>query len=181
MQSAFNSCFAARLWWRVILWLHGKPTSPTLSTRQRTEIIAYGFRFYAQLYRFLALVFALVSVTALTSSIFCSTLEAIYWTGAGVGTALGLWCASGIGFAGARALRAGRPDARLLLVAFMVSIIAFLSAFVGGLSVVVQAQGMGNVYLNLGATSTLWLVGIGSYFIEVLYLVAENRFEKQSD
>jgi hypothetical protein len=181
VRSAFDSCFAARLWWRVILWLHGKPTAPTLSIGQRTQIIADGFRFYAQLYRCLSLLFAFVSVAALGLSVFSSITEAIYWMGAGSGAALGLWGASGIGFAGAKALRAGRPDAKLLLVAFMVSIIAFLSAFVAGLSVVVQTQGVGNVYLNLGATSALWLVGIGSYFIEVLFLVAEDRFEKTSN
>lgn len=180
VQRAFDPCFAARLWWRAILWLHGKPTAPTLSVQQRTHVIAAGFRFYAQLYRFLSLVLAFVSVTALASSVYSSFGETIYWTGAGLGASLMLWSASGIGFAGAKSLRAGRCNGRLLLVAFMVAIIAFLSAFVAGLSVVIQTQNIGNVWLNFGATSALWLVGIGSYFIEVLYLVAEDRFEKAS-
>ncbi len=179
VQSVFNSCFAARSWWRAILCLHGKPTSPMLSPRQRTEIVADGFRFYAQLYRFLALVFAFVSATALVLPVFSSTRDAFYWTGAAIGVALYLWSASRIGFAGAKALRAGLPDARLLLAAFMVSVIAFLSAFSAGLSVVIQTQELGEVWLNLGMTSAFWLIGIGSYFIEVLYLVAEHRLDEQ--
>ena len=180
VQNAFNLCFAARFWWRAILWLHGKPTSPALSTQQRTEIIAAGFRFYAQLYRFLALVLAFISALALGLSVFSSTGEATYWTGMATGAALGLWGAGEIGFAGAKALRAGRPDARLLLVAFMVSIIAFLSAFVAGLSIVAHTQNVGSAWINFGATAALWLIGVGSYLIEVLYLVAEDRFIKAS-
>ena len=54
---AFEGCGATSLWWRAILWLHGKPNSPLVSENERRQIVADGFRFYAQLYRFVGLLF----------------------------------------------------------------------------------------------------------------------------
>ncbi|BCM88979.1 hypothetical protein IAD21_00821 [Abditibacteriota bacterium] len=173
--SAFDSCGAARTWWRVILWLHGKPTAPILSEVERRNIVAEGFRFYAQLYRFLALLFWLVGCACWVVGVFETTNDALYWMRASALVGGFLWFASGLGFSGAKALRERREHARLVLCGFMVAVIAFLSGLTAALSVVVQLQTGIGAALNLCALSVVWTVGIGSYLIEVLYLVAETR------
>ena len=174
LANAFDGS-SARFWWRTILWLHGKPTAPQLSNEARRQIVADGFRFYAQLYRFLAVLFWFVSASVWFGGVFDLARDALYWSGAGILSGLGLWVASGVGFAGARVLGENKTGARILLAAFMVAIIAILSALTVALSIEAQTQDVGNVWLNLGATSAVWAFGVGSYFIEVLYLVAEMR------
>lgn len=175
LQSAFDSLsFAVKLWWRIVLWLHGKPTAPQLSDEERTQIVADGFRFYAALYRFLSLLFFGVSALLWFSGILETARDAIYWTGAGVLSGAFLWIASGVGFAGAKMFRQNDVSGRLTLTAFLVSIIAWLSAFSVALSIEAQAQNIGSVWLNLGAISVVWAFGVGSYFLEVLYLVAQT-------
>jgi hypothetical protein len=174
-ESAFDSYGPARLWWRAILWLHGKPTSPQLETQQRQQIIADGFRFYAQLYRTLAVLFWIVGAAVYGVDIFDTSRDALYWTGAAALSGGLLWFASGLGFAGAKALRENDDSARFLLCTFMVCIIAFLSAFIAGSSLVLHIQsGFGAVW-NLGVVVLTGAFGIGSYLIEVLYLVSETN------
>ncbi|PQV65529.1 hypothetical protein B1R32_101271 [Abditibacterium utsteinense] len=175
--SALDSCLWARRWWRAILWLHGKPTDPILDDAERRRIVAEGFRFYAVLYRLLAVLFGLIGALCWYMGVFETTNQTVYGVGLSVLFSSFLFLASGLGFAGAKALRENCGSARLMLTAFMVSIISFLSVFVGGLSVLMQWQTGHYAGLNLGVAGTLWFFGIGSYLIEVLYLVAETRLE----
>lgn len=175
VTSAFDSCGVAYFWWRAILWLHGKPTAPSLSNEERRRIVADGFRFYAQLYRLLAVLFWVIGAALWLAGAFETTSETLYWTGSSALAGGLLWFASGLGFVGAKALRENKPSSRLILCAFMVVIIAFLSALVAALSVGVQMQTGQNAGLNLGVVALVWAFGIASYLIEVLYLVAETH------
>jgi hypothetical protein len=171
---AFDLSPTARLWWRAILWLHGKPTAPLLNATERRGIVADGFRFYAQLYQFLGVLFCFVGAVLALSGVFPTSKDAIYWTGASVMAGVFLWLVSGLGFAGARSLRANHAAARAMLCAFMVGIIAFLSAFTAAVSLTVQLQTDHQAGLNLGIMAVVVALGIGSYLIEVIYLVADQ-------
>lgn len=177
VSNAFDSHKAARLWWRAILWLHGKPTAPTLNADARRQIVADGFRFYAWLYRSLGILFWMVGGALWSTGVFETVCEASYWLGAATLSGGFLWFASGLGFGGAQALREQKGSGRLLLCVFMVAVIAFLSALTAVLSVVVQLQTEYNPILNLCLTSAVWAFGLGSYLIEILYLVVETRLE----
>ncbi len=173
VTGAFDPCGGARFWWRAILWLHGKPTSPAIGEAQRRRILADGFHFYAGLYRFLGVLFWLVGGACWGAGVFESGGDALYWTFASALIGGFLWFASGLGFTGAKALQEQRAYARLVLCAFMVAIIAFLSGLTAALSVAVQMQTQTAPALNLAALSAVWALGIGSYLIEVLYLTGE--------
>lgn len=175
LATAFDLYCPAKWWWRAILWLHGKPTSPHLRDDERRHIVADGFRFYAALYRFLSGLFFFVSAMVWFAGIFESARDAWYWTGAGVLTSAFLWLVSGVGFAGARAMRDNQASARLMLCAFMIGVVAWLSGLLAALSVVAQTQTVGNPTLNLLVTGFVWAFGVGSYTIEVLYLVAQTE------
>lgn len=172
---AFDCCGPTRFWWRAILWLHGKPTSPIIDGEERRHIVAEGFRFYAQLYRFLGVLFWLTGAACWSAGIFETGRDAFYWTGASGLVGAFLWFASSLGFAGTKALKQRHGNARLVLCAFMVSIIAFLSALTAVLSVVVQLLTSTDATLNLCALSLVWAIGIASCLIEVLYLVGGTQ------
>ncbi|RYX82422.1 hypothetical protein EON83_19620 [bacterium] len=153
--TAFDSCGGTRWWWRTILWLHGKPTSPVLSDAERRRILADGFRFYAQLYRFVGALFWLVGGACWGVGVFETSRDALYWTLASVVVGGFLWFTTSLGFAGAKVMREDKGSGRLLLCSFMVAIIAFLSGLTAALSVVVQWQTQSGVLLNLLALSVL--------------------------
>ena len=175
VASAFDGCGGAQFWWRAILWLHGKPASPLLSHTERRRIVADGFRFYAHLYRFVGVLFWLVGGACYFAGVFETTNAALYGTLAPALTGGLLWFASGLGFQGAKLLREGHTSGRLVLCAFMVAIIAFLSGLTAALSLAVQLQGEANALWNLTALALIWVFGLGSYLIEVLYLVSDER------
>lgn len=140
VTGAFEGYRAASVWWRAILWLRGKPTSPVLSESERRQIIADGFRFYAQLYRFVGVLIWLVGGACYYAGVFETANAALYGSLASALTGGLLWFASGLGFRGARYLREGHNSGRLVLCAFMVATIAFLSRMTAALSVRAQLQ-----------------------------------------
>ena len=171
---AFERSGAARVWWRAILWLHGKPTSPILSDNERRQIVAEGFRFYAQLYRFLGVLFWLVGGACTFAGIYETENATLYGTLASALAGGLLWFASGLGFRGAKLLRDGHHEGRFVLCAFMVIVIAFLSGLTAALSIGMQLQTETGALWNLAALGGMWAFGLGSYLIEVLYLVGEG-------
>lgn len=175
VRAAFDSHATAQLWWRLILSLHGKPVISSLACAQETRQIADGFRFYAWLYRFLAVVFLLLAPTLWAANI--GENHVSYWAASSVLAGIYLWFCSGLGFAGARIYAAESPRGAAVLVAFMAMIVAFLSAFVATISVVSMQLDWLATAPNLAATSLLFVVGIGSYFIEIVYLIGRASFE----
>ncbi len=169
VRAAFESYVPAQFWWRLILMLHGKPVASSLSCAQESRQIAEGFRFYAWLYRFLAVVFLLLGPTLLAANTNENNVN--YWAVSSVLSGIYLWFCSGLGFAGARDYAIEAAHGTIVLLTFMVMIVAFLSAFVAVISVVAQSNWLATAP-NLAATSLLFLFGVGSYFIEIVYLAS---------
>ena len=178
VRAAFESHRGAHWWWQLILHLHGKPVASTLSRAQETRQIAEGFRFYARLYRFLAVVFLLLGPLLLATDVDENNVN--YWAASSLLAGVYLWFCSGLGFAGARDYADETARGAVVLVAFMAMIVAFLSAFVAGVSVVAAQLNWLASAPNLAATSALFVVGVGSYFIEIVYLVSRENSAHQT-
>lgn len=170
VRAAFESHQSAQLWWRLILRLHGKPVVSSLSCAQESRQIAEGFRFYAWLYRFLAVVFLLLGPIFWAANTSEDNMN--YWAVSSVLAGIYLWFCSGLGFAGARDYAAESARSAVFLLTFMVMIVAFLSAFVAVISIVAMQSNWLATAPNLAATSLLFVFGVGSYFIEIVYLAS---------
>ena len=163
VQTAFALHPTARLWWRAVLWLHGKPRDSLLPEAERIVLLARGFRYYASLYRGVGVLFLLLFPALLlveTYSAIASLLAGLY-----------LWIISGLGSKGADAYSRNIPQARATLVSFFVMIVAFLSLFVSLLSRIAEEEALLPPSLNLLITGVLFVFGIGSYLIEIVFLV----------
>lgn len=167
IRNAFSSIAGLALWWRIVLALHGKPVSADLAEQEKTATLARGFRFYGLLYRGLGGLMALGA----GAWILADASYSRYW-GAVLGFgALYLIASSSLAFRGADALGAEPARGAALLVSFFVSIMVFLAAFGAMLSSWAH-QAMGAHDLpNASLFAGFILFGIGSYLLEVLYLV----------
>ena len=175
VRGAFASYPALSGWWQIVLLLHGKPRDPLMSGAERVNCVAGGFRFYAWLYRALAIIFMALAGILVALQCMGSDEVSAYWTGASCLGGIYLWVVSGLGYCGAESFRQEQRQSVSLLVSFMVMIVAFLSLFVAALSVVVYHLGWVGKGLNLMAISTLFVFGIGSYLIEIIYLTTEGN------
>jgi len=174
VRTVFDDCLPTRLWWAAVLWLHGKPIDPALSAEERIRCVANGFRFYAGLYRLLAGVFLLVALLLLAIPLMDRDSAPPYWVAASLFAALYLWIVSGLGYTGAASYRKGEWQGVPLLVTFIVTIIAFLSMFLAGVSIAASCSTWLSASANLSAAGALLVFGVGSYIIEVVYLVTER-------
>lgn len=175
VRDTFSSYPALRGWWQIILFLHGKPRNPQMNGAERIHCVANGFRFYAWLYRVLSLVFIGLAGAFIALRNMGSEEISTYWIGASALGAIYLWVVSGLGYYGAKAYGAGQSQSSNLLVCFMVMIVAFLSLFVAALSVVTHyLSWVGNAW-NLVSMAALFVFGVGSYMIEILYLTTQGR------
>jgi len=93
--------------------------------------------------------------------------------------AIYLWCVSGLGYAGAKAYRGSRTDGTASLIAFMVMIVAFLSMFVAAASLVLHSSASLPTAPNLVGAGLLFVFGIGSYMIEIIYLAVERAPQEE--
>lgn len=172
VRTAFTEHRPTRRWWNLILALHGKPVDSSLSQAQKIKCVADGFKFYAGLYRFLAVIFLLLAPLFVVLNVAESSTATSYWAIASLMAGVYLWGVSGLGYAGAKSYGSGSNSS---LVAFMVMIVAFLSMFVAVVSVVAQQFAWLAVVPNLIAASLLFVFGIGSYMIEIVYLATEHQ------
>ena len=175
VQTAFALHRPTRFWWSLILRLHGKPLNSSLSLEEKTKRIADGFKFYAWLYRFLAVIFLVLSPIFVWLNVAENSTSSSYWAASSCLAGVYLWCVSGLGYAGAKSYRTGQNQGTSSLVAFMVMIVAFLSMFVAVVSVVAHHLAWCTPTLNLAAASTLFVFGVGSYMIEIIYLATERH------
>lgn len=168
LRATFDRMGAFALWWRIVLLLHGKPVSDRLPDDERARILAGGFRFYGYLY--LGLGALILSGTG--AWLLMDASPSPYWVGlAGFG-GLYLVASSALAFRGARTFGAGETRGAVLLVTFFLSIIVFLAAFGAFLSLWIHGAGGGrHDPVNVAVFAAFILFGIGSYLIEVLYLV----------
>ncbi len=174
VRAVFSDLPVIHRWWQIVLFLHGKPRDPLMSGAERVSCVAHGFRFYAWLYRVLATVFmALAGVLAALQGMGSDEVSA-YWIGASCLGAIYLWIVSGLGYHGAEAYAQEQAQSVALLVSFMVMIVAFLSLFVATLSVAANYLGWVGNGVNLMAIASLFVFGVGSYLIEIIYLTTED-------
>lgn len=175
VQSAFLNHGPTQCWWRLILLLHGKPLEPSMSPAARTAKVAEGFRFYAMLYRSVAVLFLALSPALFAIHRMDQNEVSTYWPAASLLAAFYLWNASGLGFAGARIYETNEIRGTSALVGFMVMIVAFLSLFVAALSVMAHHAAWLGTMPNLVAAAALFVFGVGSYMIEIVYLATARQ------
>lgn len=171
VRSAFDATGPIAVWWRLVLWLHGKPTVPILKEAERVRCIANGFRFYAGLYALLGVALLLAAVMlayiSWTSSVVLSGYASPGMFGAGVL----LLVIARFGVGAAEGFRHGQSIGRIHLVAFVVMLTAFLSLLLGAVSAAVHLLGLLDPLLNIALCAALFTLGIGSYFVELVYLL----------
>jgi hypothetical protein len=171
VRSAFEGTGPIAVWWRLVLWLHGKPTTPILTEAERVRCVANGFRFYAGLYAVLGVVLLLAA----------AMLAYIGWLSSGVpfgyaalSTISGgafLLVVARFGTGAAEAFRHGQSLGRVHLVAFVVMLTAFLSLLLGAVSLAIHLLGLLAPLPNIAVCAALFTLGIGSYFVELVYLL----------
>ncbi len=158
VRDCFDTIPGGRLWWRLVLALHGKPTAPNLSHAEREQTLQAGLHFYAVLYGVLSGCLALAGLA----------LGLVLGWSFG---ALGLLCAAlllltivGLGN------RAARMPERFAIL-FFAALIAFLSLLLGAGVTVAGLQTTASPSLILGGAALVFLLGIGSYGIELVYFM----------
>lgn len=180
VKTAFSIHPPTRYWWNIILRLHGKPTDSHLSPQERVYCIAGGFRFYAWLYRLLAIIFLILAPALVALNVADNTNASTYWGMASFLAGIYLWNVSGLGYAGAKSYLQRQPQSISTLASFMVMIVAFLSLFVAAVSVLAHQMEWVATWPNLLGATLLFIFGIGSYMIEVIYLVTQDGFESHT-
>lgn len=173
VREAFLEHRPTRNWWRLILLLHGKPVQNSLSSSKITKRVADGFKFYAWLYRFLAVVFLLLAPVLFAFGAAGDKTSSTYFALCSLLAGLYLWSVSGLGYAGAKSYAANRDNGTTSLIAFMVMVVAFLSLFVAAISIVVQQNSWIPMLPNLAGAALLFVFGVGSYLIEIVYLATD--------
>ncbi len=168
VRDAFRDTGAYSLWWRLILALHGKPVSADSSELEARLILARGFRFYARLYVALSATLFVASVVAYSTGL------PSFWALLLVGASFYLLATAQLAYVGSRNYLKQLPHARSQLVTFFVVIIAFLSCFCGLCAAIVQFAIPTQASVVLIGLSHLLVFGVGSYLIEIVYLVADS-------
>jgi hypothetical protein len=169
VRNAFRGRGLMAAWWRGILALHNKPIAPQLKSSQEYTIIADGFRFYASLYQCLGILFLTLAMLNVPMGFVSG-----YWTLLGILTSIYLWLAGDLARSGAQDFEIDARSGYISLVCFFFMITMFLASFVVAASVVFQYQQLLSPPLNLLLTSLLFTFGIGSYALELVYLVVRR-------
>ena len=125
VRAAFDEHAFAGFWWKVILFLHGKPVTANADSGRMLQVVANGFYFYAILYRLVGLFIA----GLLVCYGFLANSEDLHMFALLAGVVLGyLWLVSSIGFRGAQLLKKQNASSMNLLIIFMVLLTWFLVA-----------------------------------------------------
>jgi hypothetical protein len=186
MVSAFNTLVCAarnvrgamdihpifRSWWKIVLWLHGKPkTAGDLPPERPRVILAGGFRFYAQLYCGLGCGFLTLAPLLFMAGDALPMASPAFWGISSALSGLFLCAVSALGSRGAAALLRSQPECLYALLVLMVAIVAFLSSLIAVLCLVIEQTTGVNAPALLGVASLLLIFGVGSYLIEIFYVM----------
>jgi hypothetical protein len=166
VRDTFDRISGWALWWRIVLALHGKPLSEDVPPERKTAILVRGFRFYGYLYLGLGL-------TILAGAVAWLVIESPswYWTALALFGAVYLIASSRLAFLGAGLLGSGQARGAILLVTFFVFVLIFLAAFGAFVSSWIHDMGKVPDLPNALLFAVFLLFGIGSYVIELLYLL----------
>ena len=175
VRTAFDTGSAVpRLWWRAILWLHGKPVVSNPTNTKRVECLANGFAFYAALYRVLALLMLVVGACLFYARMYAPDVIAFYWCLAAFVTGMCLLAIAQIGTQAAKQYRTSAASGIPQLAVFFALLIGFLSLLLGGASVALHITAYVSVLVNIGTVAVVFALGIGSYLLELVYLFEEH-------
>lgn len=174
VRNAMDTYPIFRSWWKIVLWLHGKPSAGDLPSERRRVILASGFRFYAFLYRGIGSGLLILGPALFMAGDALPMASPAFWSISSALSGLFLWLVSSLGFRGASALRRSQPECLYGLITFMVAIVAFLSSLIAVLCLVIEQTTSVNAPALLGAAGLLLMFGVGSYLIEIFYIVAEG-------
>lgn len=165
LRNTFKGISGIDLWWRIVLLLHGKPSPETPA--DSAGIIRRGFRFYGFLYLFVSIPLLLAGISSQLSDDLplgmfghLSMLGSVY-----------LALSSQLAFKGADLQYEGDQRGAPLLVAFFVSIIIFLSIFLTCALIYFRSTSLLPWPILLTIFTLFILFGIGSYMLELLYIV----------
>jgi len=176
LQTTFEDISSFDMWWRIVLVLHGKPVAKSTSEEEKLQILVKGFQFYGYLY--LGLGLCLLCVFSLFS--YYEAFPSTYWAMLSAFFAVYLIASSQLAFKGATLFAHRHPRGAVMLVCFFVSIIVFLATF-GALA---SATAYHNQYITDVPNVVLYVIfvlfGIGSYFIELIYLLWHSSDITQS-
>jgi hypothetical protein len=167
VRAAFASQrFLLRVWWGLVLGLHGRAVRSSMTPEEERACIADGFHFYGTLYRLVALTLMIVFLGAVAAGITGFYGQALLACAAGY-----LWITANLATDGARLYRARAAEGRPLLVTFLFFVTAFLVGFVATASVVTHQHGLLPDPMNVLLFALFLAFGIGSYVIELLFLL----------
>jgi len=159
-------------WWLMILRLHGKPVRQDTTPARVRAFVADGLAFYAGLYRLLAIILlALLTSVGILSEESGGSVYLILAAASGGF----LWATTSLGFRGVDAYRNGEKSGRTLLVVFVVLLTWFLIACAILSSACLYHRHACPLWVNVAATAVFVMIGVGSYCIELIYLVAAGE------
>lgn len=174
VRTAFSSSPLLQAWWSLVLYCHGKQSIFNGSESERIRIIACGFRFYAWLYGSLGLLLVIAGIALQFAGQPLYTSVSIAFNG------ILLLTFVQFGYRASQDFEIQKPGSPLSLLLFIVFLMLFLTGFLCVASVVVNGMGIISPLGNLLITSILLFVGVGSYFIELIFLTDFFSFSKSS-
>ena len=167
VRSAFAETRMTRWWWAAVLRLHGKPTAADVSIESARVCVAAGFRFYAWLYGVVGLAVAASSV-AIGLNFESASL---YWISLSVAIGMLLVASSRVAWAGAEAYRRHPAGAVPILMLFLAMVAVCLTFGLAAMSFAANDLQLVGAVTNVAALAGLVIVGIGSYAVEMAYLL----------
>lgn len=173
VRHAYSGLRVHNCWWRIILALHGKPMDGHVHPDTLNLSLVRGFRFYGYLYSSLAAV--MLAITPLILLVDIS--DAWFWSSLLVGSSLFLVCTCQLAFIGSRRYLCEPHAASPLLLTFFVCVMAYLSCFCGVCLALVHFAIPEYDFVSVIAFALLMVFGIGSYFIEILFLASNHPAE----
>lgn len=164
------------LWWRIVLLLHGKPDLNNLPVCENNLVLSNGFRFYAMLYRSLAFIILLVGIGLIYLG---KGMKEPEWGACGaiaLSFACYLFVVVVLGDAGANSWENGDYKTAIpWLILFFTALIAFLSVAVFFIAVIIYHYDNSQLISCYISCILLYLFGIGSYVIELVYIARYTR------
>lgn len=175
VRDAFRGHRAFHLWWSLTLRLHGKPVRQDLSPDRERAIVADGLAFYVGLYRSLG---AIMLVLLTSFGILSPGQDMAPWMTLAAASGMFLWLATGLGARGVRDYRHGHAGGQTQLIVFIVLLTWFLVAVAILASTYLHDHHSVPLWANVAGTALFVVIGIGSYCIELIYLVAAGGLRR---